>query len=168
MSNAFPKSYIIERIAARKASLQSKVDAGAKAASDWDEFAREKLILQLDQMVEKAAKTLDKAKESAKASRDLHSDDLYHAVQQAGTTPSISPFPSVNMGGVYGYRDYEQKYNAMRKLRDEGNAAERELDKLEHAEAYFVETPVDEFTITGLKQLGLLDAVKFDLGAVSK
>lgn len=167
-TNAFPKSYIIERIAARKASLQSKVDAGTKAAADWEIIARPKLLESLQAAAESAKKTADLAAKRAKEAKtaDWDAEQIRIFIGQSEERRSTrDTFPTIQGGSTWGFREYETKLAEHRKLFEAGNAAQRELDKLEHAEAYFVETPVDEFTITGLKQLGLLDAVKFDLGA---
>jgi hypothetical protein len=162
-NTAYPKTYVLDRIGARRVSLQAKQTSEEAAIA-----AAEKTIT--DEYAEKLPELTGRIKEllafatKSKLTGDMAKDQQIIArirdeAGKIGSTP---------------YRLRHDERPADTAARDRVAARSRladitrELDALEHTEAYLRGTPVDEFSLTSLKRLGLIEAIKFNLDEAIK
>lgn len=155
--NTMTKSYIQQRITARKASLVSKIAAAQKLVDAWWDNIDDSLQLLLDERVKYAndlARSVKQGHEKFDKAKNVR--ERYAALQsmkQGGWTT----LPSIPSGSNTYYA------NDLAKAIAELESAQRELALLEHAEAYLSESPMEDYSITALTKLGLIEAVKFSL-----
>lgn len=157
MTTTYPKQYVLDRIAARKASLES-----AQREEEGEAIAlAEELDKARDVWAEKFRADLDQARTLL----ILNEADAKKAQEMAKNAGG--PLPGHHPIGFTGENDTPEQALTRRKRNHErvSQHARRaaELDAIDHVTAYLQGTPVDEFTLTQLKTLGLLDFVKFDL-----
>lgn len=143
----YPKSYILERIAARRASIESKRTTDTAIVAREQGGVREKQQAYLEEIQAKAQERIDAV---------LHTelgDDVdrnYRVLSNIGNIYlSTRGIPSLGQQGTQASARLQQYA--------------RELDALDHTEAYLKGTPVEEFSLTSLKRLGLMEAIKFNL-----
>lgn len=151
---SFTKDYIEKRIESRVASLESRV---AKMQEEG------------------LALTARQAEGDGKYLDDLHADLMGMANRVHKARLDIKGKPDVEVVDIVNKvagrmnptttRDGLSHVDRSRlqELFREREQAEREIAMIQHALAYLKESPVDLYSITALKQLGLLDAVKFTL-----
>jgi hypothetical protein len=163
MSTSFPKSYILERIDARLASQRSRIPDLEKVVQDEADRARSveaAWVGGLPMTLRAAATAIGRLKlDTPEAIRKATEQTVDILRQLELTDPGRRSIPFSDKGEKRReqLRKVENAKTALHIIRDEETS-------LEHARAYLVDTPVDEFSWTALKALGLLDAVKFDLG----
>ena len=170
----FPKSYVVERIEARIASIKARRGEAARRSKALNRQATKAI-----QAYAKAYKQW--VSQSAAAAHEFAVDaaspdgavqalrDFRRAVPKTPEPPSLALFKEsgepIDRRGARWWNASEE-HSAVAELWEQEQKEVREQGSLEHALAYLQGTPVDAFSLTSLKQLGLLDAVKFDLGAV--
>jgi hypothetical protein len=152
----FTKDYILKRIDIRIVVLK-RVLATAQADAEWVEEERIKPLQNWARAILESRQSVDEVLwEIAEGeNRDrAHLRELYR--RALGLAPSGNP----GLGW-----DWERRQPQVDKIASAKRipALEEELDRLEHARIYLEGTPVDSFSLTGLKQLGLLEAIKFDI-----
>lgn len=159
MTTTYPKQYVLDRIAARRASLEAaQREAEAEAIGIAEEIS--------------AALTnwedeVDTLLHQARSINVLNVDDAKRKLSIAKRASEMR----VPGEGPLGRRgEQETPEQALSRRAYDARLAEpavqrraAELDAIDHVTAYLQGTPVDEFTLTQLKTLGLLDFVKFDL-----
>lgn len=169
------KQYVLDRMDARIVSLKSKIVEAEKKISQYDErdvranlVAARKDIARLVRLVNEELN--DFTEEHVKGTIPL--ETLYeHVFSLRNQIVGTANNRSVDGGGVRSLllptsRTPGRAHNAptevntaLQTVRD----APREIANLEHARAYLVESPADTFSISSLKQLGLLDVIRFSL-----
>lgn len=140
----FNKQYVKDRIAARRASLESKIrSANGQEAQFWqaEKQAAEAWLVDVRNKMA--------AVEAWAANNEFKDSDTIRQLEVL-----VEQIP--RRGRV----DYNIR-NAHEDLTREVRRAKSELTQLDHASAYFDESPVEEYSITALQKLGLLDVVKF-------
>lgn len=143
----FDKGYILQRIDARLASIKSQLE---KHRPILDEIVQKQRVLDRE-WAEKSVPRLE---------RQLKSLKRY--AKGEGTKEDAERVSNLGHGYSRSYLSYEDRERknvseeAVRKLT-------REEGLLIHARAYLVEAPVEEYSLTALSRLGLIDAVKFSL-----
>lgn len=143
----YPKSYILERIAARRASIESKHTTDTAIVAREQAGVLEKQQTYLDEI--KA-----KARDAIQTILDLEvGDDVQRNYRALNSVSSIyfsnRGVPTLSQAGAQASARLD-KYA-------------HELDALDHTEAYLKGTPVEEFSLTSLQRLGLMEAIKFNL-----
>jgi hypothetical protein len=161
MGDKFPKSYVLDRIEARKGSLTIKIDADERRLADWkqrQEAALDSAFEQNKAHVEQAASRLRKAEKAyAKA-------DGYDAKRQVLTDHFKSWSPTYTVGIDDRLSRYDDE-NSPGKVAKRLKEYRTEYSDIEHARLHLQEMPVDEFTMATLRSLGLLSVLKFDLAS---
>ena len=160
MTDKFTKDYVLLRIEARKAALALKIaeseavvaKADVIAMSNIENWREEQMVL-LDAAIDAGAKARALG---GSEPRDVQQNTLKFRDALGKISQHGMPFLTQSNDSRYGSTPASlAKANA-----DEWR---KELVLLIHAEEYFKESPVTEYSIAGLKQLGLLNAVKFDI-----
>lgn len=171
-TTTYPKKYILERIAARKGSLERKLKEAGAFFDELERGSEEAIdnnaseILERIYHVEKLAKKVRNVvgssdrKELMRLYRDMMSSANTLASSKGGDEFELV-FERDQIARGIGYNDprREKAFEAKKTL----ERVPGEIAGIEHVEAYLTETPVDEFTLTALKQLGLLEVIRFDL-----
>ena len=162
-SNTFTKTYILERIEARKASLKRQIDASSKILNEFNEGQKTKIgewLTETDAwivQVKDAMKAADRAFTLSSTPLEAAKSTTALAKLIMGGRYNTPPQIAQQRGNPYfGNGPIDTATKTL-------EAAEKELDALEHTHIYLTATPVEEFSLTGIKQLGLLDAIKFNL-----
>lgn len=160
MTEKFPKSYVIERIDARKGRLSL---AKSKTQAELDAL-QESLLGALDSIFNKNVTAVEAAWDRAKAARKEYSV----ATTFAEKYKIANEMRNINMESTYAIRHHERptsikKSASIDELKRALNEIERETESLDHARIYLEDLPVDEFTLASLRSLGLLSILKFDL-----
>jgi hypothetical protein len=166
----FSKAYVIERIEARQATLDLKIAEAkthvAEVTALYDSKVEEVFRANLDAISvgldkgKKLAKKFDSATDPVER-REI-ADSLRKAIQ-------LTEIPSAK---GYVQRHHPGEYAGMterdRVAAEISDSAEwrRESIALTHVLAYLREVPLEEFTLTALGKLGLVDAIKFTLPKV--
>jgi hypothetical protein len=147
----FSQDYIVARIEARVASLRGRVKEAGKTIEKLREREVEKRREYLMQMCTEAdtwASRLDELNSETEPSELLELSEQFSAwASKAREKPGL---------------DYHSRIQ-LEELVRENDRFESELDLLEHAYAYLKESTIEEYSITSLRSLGLLDIVKFAL-----
>lgn len=169
----FPRSYIMERIEARIGTIQRTRGTAQRMA---DELIVRRAVIRASELAAKATYDIEVARADTRYADRLSRATTPEAVADAvlrhqDTIRGLGPEPKVEKtnrvlagdpeGWSVGYGDAEAS-EVKQQLRLEAEERKEEAD-LAHALTYLKETPVDTFSLTGLKQLGLLDAIKFRL-----
>lgn len=159
MANTYPKQYILHRIGARKVSLEA---AQREAEGEAIEVA-ELINDQLDNWMD----TVNDLLYQARSVRVLNVEDARRKVALAKQAIETR-IPGEGSVGFYPENDTPE--GALTRRARAVHLAEAgvqrraaELDAIEHVTAYLQGTPVEEFTLSQLRTLGLLDFVKFNL-----
>lgn len=162
----YPKSYIMERMAARRVSIESRRDADTKIVADYKSTQVHRQKVWFETSISKITAALDEYGQvvlgdnydtNKKIIGSLNSD-----IQAAGDN-----FPRTYQ--PYGYQNGSPSADQIASAAEERlREYAVELDALDHTEAYLRDTPVDEFSLTSLKRLGLLEAVRFTLDDATK
>jgi len=162
-SNTFTKTYILERIEARKASLKRQIDASSKILDEFNEGQKTKIGEWLTETDAWIVQVKDEMKKADRAfvlsSTPLEAAKATTALAKLIINGRYNTPPQVAVRREGQYFNNSPIDAAAKTLA----AAEKELDALEHTHIYLTATPVEEFSLTGIKQLGLLDAIKFNL-----
>lgn len=154
MGTTITKKYIQDRIAARIATLDRIIEAGRAAEQELTSLRVGPMRKYL-QDTEVAASKLDTffAKLNGVSSvKDAEIPRLVKIVQHDHA------FPAMPWRGHWSGQE-----SRLEETVSQGTLAGVEKIKLQHAQAYLQEMPADEFSMTSIKSLGLLDAIKFRL-----
>jgi hypothetical protein len=173
MSDKFTKDYIEERIAARRGALTIKIGAAKEKVAAANE-ARGKVILD---WYEKSVKAVNSAVTARiAADKELVNaktpEEKYRAV--AKYAQGLDKIDRYMPHLIQPARGYDQKTmnrlekNDPTRLALEIRLWENELEQLDHVSVYFKEAPVTEFTVSSLRSLGLLEAVKFSIAPTAE
>jgi hypothetical protein len=155
--NTFPKAYVKARIEARKASLESQIKAANLVLEAWWKSR----VLEMDAVIE--ARAIQMAGLNQNWTK-------VQALYAKANTPKQKYQALTGQKGYFYFTSIPNQSNddAADRASVTVERCERELALLTHTLAYFEEAPVEEYTITGLKQLGLLEAVKFSMPVPDK
>ncbi|WIA96450.1 hypothetical protein [Curtobacterium sp. MCBA15_004] len=163
MTSNYPKSYVLDRIGARRVSLQAKqkIETATIAAAEkviTDDYAE--TLPELTNRIKDLLAFANKSKLTGEMPKDQQViARIREEAQKIGNPP-------------YRMRHNERPADVAQRDRTAAKSRladiTRELDALEHTEAYLRGTPVDEFSLTSLKRLGLLEAIKFNLDDAMK
>jgi len=166
--NTMTKQYILDRIAARKASLTSTITTNQKIVDDWWYQADASIVKTLEARINKLetyvvmGKAAVKGVEKAKTVREKWKAVSEFQISQYGAGwPDLIGLPQADRAS---YSGTDPVNIAMHKL----ESAKKELSLLEHAEAYLKESPMNDYSITALSKLGLIEAVKFSVPTPGK
>lgn len=143
----YPKSYILERIAARRVSIESKRTADTNLVAVNRDTVIEQQQVFLDELkakVEEKTQSILNAKLSDDPDRNLNLLNSMSSIYL--TTRGVPRWDNKITAANTRLRQYDH-----------------ELDALDHTEAYLKGTPVEEFSLTSLQRLGLMEAIKFNL-----
>lgn len=157
MSN-YPKSYVLERIEARRSSLaarQREIESEAIGFAEEMEGALEIWTNNFHSDLHRALEVNIFNAEDAQRAEDL-------ATGAGGPLPGFAPTPYAHDNLTREQRLTLSKREADRRDQEYDRNA-KELDAIDHVKAYLEGTPVDEFSLTQLRTLNLLDFVKFNL-----
>lgn len=158
MSTTYPKSYVVERVEARAASIQAKLRANEARDIELSE--------DIDNALQGWTKQFDADLFAARSVVVINLEDARRAQELAkqagGRLPGEEPVSVWEENPNREQQLTRRKRQAVDRER-ETRALQAELDAIDHVKAYLQGTPVDEFTLTQLKTLGLLEFVKFDL-----
>lgn len=164
-TRTFPKSYLLERIDARIASLdrQDAVDAPAvalnRAAADSGALGWLRGLPDvLNSIARDAKKRLATLDSFTPGDHGSQIREAAKAIETRLGQVERDPYPRPGWG-TQAASDREAANNAERRIGER----RRERDALTHTRAYLTDTPIEEFSTTMLGRLGLLDAVKFNL-----
>jgi hypothetical protein len=153
------KKYVQDRIGARIATLERVIQDGRNAE---DELMQRK-IKPMKEWYSKTSVAVVSAYDwlAGVDVSTIKDGDLPRYIQQLN-----SLLPS-------GWQDssrwnYDAAAGALKERIEAGTRAGVEKIKLQHAQAYLQEMPADEFSLTGLKSLGLMEAIKFRLEPEAK
>lgn len=163
MTSNYPKTYVLERIGARRVSLQAKQKTENETIAAAENTITDYYAEELPELTNRVKELLHFATKS-KLTGEMAKDQQVIArirdeAQKIGNPPyrmRHNERPSDTAA-----RD---RVAALNRLKD----ITHELDALEHTEAYLRGTPVDEFSLTSLKRLGLIEAIKFNLDDAMK
>lgn len=160
MTDKFTKDYVLLRIEARKAALDLKI-------------AEAEAVIEKADIIQMANIENWRAGQITLLGQALAIADV--AITKGGDTPrevqtNTLPFRDAlgkisQHGMPFLTQSNDSRYGSTPASLAKANADEwhKELVLLIHAEEYFKESPVTEYSIAGLRQLGLLNAVKFDI-----
>lgn len=160
MTDKFTKDYVLLRIEARKAALELKIAEAEKVVETADKVQMQNIVAWRNQQMA----LLNEATKAGTAA-DKTIGATPSEVQQ-NTLPFRDALGRISQHGMpYLTQANDSRYGSAPASLAKSNADEwgKELVLLIHAEEYFKESPVTEYSIAGLKQLGLLNAVKFDI-----
>lgn len=169
----YPKSYILERIDARLNTIK-RLHAEHTALIEKYRVEHHKALNEYcDEMQvwtnRLANVTLpDLVKKAHQRAATKNSLSLEEMEALAGwfekATEDVPKRPNdFRRTGAYHYRASD-KEKAIYRANSDRKLLDKEEDDLQHARAHLVGTPVEEFSLTGLRQLGLLEVIKFNLG----
>jgi hypothetical protein len=148
----FTQDYVLKRIDARTGSIEMRIAA---------------LLPEIEKVTSavagKARRWAGKVAVELEAAKQVALD-----VAKQETLPTQDQLGQIR--GVRGeitqsYEDWDDR-NRRQEVENEITQLRREANLLIHARAYLVESPVEEYSITALQKLGLLDAIKFNLTRV--
>lgn len=160
-TNVLTKAYVIERIEARK----GKIDLLIAEAKKGIESRRVALVPQVDRFVKDWSKWWTDAAEDAtklvskyEAEEDLQKKfDFAQKLSNLRTGRSVPDSYVPQNRGIYPRTDPDADARALiAQLVDEKTA-------LDHALIYLRDLPITDMSITSLRQLGLLDVIKFSI-----
>lgn len=148
----FNKGYVGDRIAARQASLRLKLN-GLETFFENDRVEQEEF-------------ERDYLERLRQAAVNLIADIDKSSGMEAGTPEWEIARIAIHDKHYKFFRDVTSRYTYASRNEAQTNRVlkqkmERELDQLDHAAAYFHESPVEEYSVTALRQLGLLSVVQF-------
>lgn len=150
-TQTFDKGYVVQRIEARMASLASRVEQRQGIIDEIEKTLDMSWVDNLD----RETKLITLPEVTRQAAQKAKTFDEKIAV--------ISEFNGkiAALGSKKGL-DY-QTGNLRSDALQEKRRFQAEIYTLEHALAYLKESPIDEYSVTSLQRLGLLEAVKFAL-----
>jgi multidrug resistance efflux pump len=152
----FDREYIVARIEARINSLKREIEVASaatktllkKQAQGDEEFLRT-LHRELDKMNDEVVRFLEGVRKA----------DPQEVVEKASAMmPRLNNLYYNSRKGLS--HDERQELATLNAAQ---SGYEREINLLHHGYAYLKESPVEEYTVTSLSRLGLLDIVKFVL-----
>jgi hypothetical protein len=151
------KKYVQDRIAARIATLDRVIEKGTEAEAELTK-------LRVTPLRDWVATTKERVQ--------MLSELLDINVNKIKDAEMLRYVQGVNNYIPSAYSRWGQTYSGEARRLEEviqaGTEAGVEKIKLQHAEAYLQEMPADEFSITALKTLGLMEAIKFRLEPEAK
>ncbi|WP_284761542.1 hypothetical protein [Curtobacterium sp. MEB011] len=163
MTSNYPKSYVLERIGARRVSLQAKQRAETATIAAAEKVITDEYAETLPELTNRIKELLAFANKS-KLTGEMSKDQQVIARIRDESLKIGNPPYRMRHNERPGDMAARDRVAALSRLKD----INRELDALEHTEAYLRGTPVDEFSLTSLKRLGLIEAIKFNLDDAMK
>lgn len=170
MTTKFTKDYIEQRIEARKVKLVRELNELDDLRREWEENRKGLLVERIRENTNNfhhawvgMASAQDELEELLDSDRPYTFDDLNILIRaQHRAIPEFKNAPIRPTARVANHYGGDDRTPIERKAEETRNHRE-ELNKLDHALAYFKESPVTEFTVSSLKDLGLLAAVRFSI-----
>ncbi len=148
----FTQDYVLKRIDARTGSIEMRIAALQPELAKVDAA----VAVKAGKWAEKIVKHAEAAKE---AGLEIVKQGTLPTKEQIARTNSLASLLHPT------YEDWSDR-EARQTIEQEIKQLRREAGLLIHARAYLVESPVEEYSITALQKLGLLDAIKFNLTRV--
>lgn len=162
MSDKFPKQYVLDRIAAREGSLTLKIDSDERLIEAW----KKSKITNLDARFEKTRAEIHNAvatlKDVEKAYAKAQDFDQKKQALKALSPLSISD-PARELYWETNSEKVPGDTRSLSAIQHSVAEMRKEMVALAHARIHLTEMPVTEFSLSSLKSLGLLSALKFDL-----
>lgn len=160
MTDKFTRKYVADRIEARLGKLKIIEANSQRTIDEW----KQEQLAQLDAIFSKNIATFDSVSASVKSAQKAYAK----ATTWEEKARALAKFENPTFTGAPGIRAYQSNPNwgnnsAESAAKHNLQEARSERVKLEHALIYLNDMPADEFTLTGLKNLGLLAVLKFDI-----
>lgn len=156
MTDKIGKQYIIERIEARKGRISLERGQLASLLEKQQNELSERLDALFEKNTEKIAAAWDAAKAAKRAYAAASTFPEKMKITESLRLPSLD--------SVWDIRNASRRSTHPQKdLTTQITELDREKESLEHALIYLKDLPADEFTLAGLRSLGLLSVLKFNL-----
>lgn len=158
-SNNLTKQYVVDRIEARIGQIDKQVTEARALITKHQSDAIPKIAKEIGKIEEKVVNRIKLAKEAAKT--DNYKDAAY---QLSKLNSDLSGFRASDMPGMLPHTGmYSDKADPLVRAQNAIVQLPQEKLALEHSLVYLKELPLETVSLTTLRQLGLLEAVKFSL-----